>query len=115
MTPKQLTELKNNDILRQRLAKWMAYFCFRDTSKLEALHDRISNEEMKALTIDCVDNCYALVCMIFGTEGGGALIDMLKENDQVKQWNDPEMPPELIEASKLHPFLWELMERATAF
>jgi hypothetical protein len=33
---------------RKRLAKWMAKFCFRNT-KLEELHNRISDEEMKAL------------------------------------------------------------------
>jgi hypothetical protein len=35
-----LQAIQENEILRKRLAKWMARFSFRDT-KLEDLHDRI--------------------------------------------------------------------------
>jgi hypothetical protein len=31
MNPDQLADLKNNDILRKRMAKWMVQFCFRNT------------------------------------------------------------------------------------
>ena len=112
MNPERLSELKNNDLLRKRLAKWMAEFCFRNT-KLEKLHDRISDEEMKELMIDCSNHCYALVCMLFATQKGGELIDILKEHDQVPKWNDPEMPAQLIEASKLLPSILERMGRAS--
>jgi hypothetical protein len=37
MNSPQLNELKNNDILRKRLAKLMAKFCFRDTKILKNL------------------------------------------------------------------------------
>ena len=37
MTPDQLIELKNNPVLRGRLAKFFARECFRN-SKLEDLH-----------------------------------------------------------------------------
>ncbi len=37
MSPDRLAELKDNDLLRKRLAKWMAQFCFRNTT-LEELH-----------------------------------------------------------------------------
>jgi hypothetical protein len=113
MNPDHFAELKNNDILRKRLAKWMAKFCFRDT-KLEGLHDRISDEEMRALMIDCANHCYALVCMVFATEGGNDLIDTLKEHDQVPQWNEPEMPATLIQAAKMQPRLVELLQRKAA-
>jgi hypothetical protein len=110
MNSPQLTELKNNDILRKRLAKLMAKFCFRDT-KLEELHDRISDEEMRALMIDCANHCYALVCMFFATQGGNDLIDMLKEHDQVPHWDEPEMPTSLVEAARRLPSLVNLLKR----
>jgi hypothetical protein len=78
---------------------WMAQFCFRNT-KLEELHDRISDEEMRTLMIDCVNHCYAFLSILFGTQRGNSLIDMLKQHDRVSQWNEPEMPSELIEAAK---------------
>jgi hypothetical protein len=112
MNPDQVAELKNNELLRKRLAKWMAQFCFRDT-KLEQLHDRISDEEMRSLMMDCADHCYAFLCILFGTQGGGELIDMLKQHDQVPQWNDPEMPSELIEASKHLPSILEHVNRTS--
>jgi hypothetical protein len=55
----------------------VAQFCFRNT-KIEELHDRISDEEMKTLMIDCANHCYALVCILFSTQGGNDLIEMLK-------------------------------------
>jgi hypothetical protein len=33
--------------IRKRLAKWMARDCFRQNTKLEGFHDRISEKEMK--------------------------------------------------------------------
>jgi hypothetical protein len=104
MNAPQLKALKNNDILRKRLAKLMAKFCFRDT-KLEELHDRISDEEMKALMIDCANHCYALVCMLFATQGGNDLIDMLKEHDQVPHWDDPGDARHIGTSSKAVPAL----------
>jgi hypothetical protein len=82
MRPDQVAELKNNDVLRGRLAKYLARECFRNT-KLEDLHagqvpvsktgdysdvkvvtpdrqiawndvSRISNSEMKELMIDAI-------------------------------------------------------------
>lgn len=48
-------EIETNDEVRKNLAKWIARNCFRNTS-LEALHDRISQAEMKQLMKDAVDN-----------------------------------------------------------
>ena len=110
MNHNTLRELKHNDLLRKRLAKWMAYFCFRDT-KLEQFHNRFTDDDMKELMIDCADHCYALVCMLFATEGGNGLIESLKEHDQVPQWDDPEMPTLLVEAAMRQPGLVELLER----
>ena len=60
MTPETLAELQNNEVVQKRLAKFMTHFCFRN-SALENLHDRISDDEMKALTIEFVNRSYALV------------------------------------------------------
>jgi hypothetical protein len=38
MNPDQLAELKNNEIVRKRLAKLMAPDCFRYSTKLEDMH-----------------------------------------------------------------------------
>jgi hypothetical protein len=113
MNSPQVKELKNNDILRKRLAKWMTKFCFRDT-KLEELHDRISDEEMKALMMDCANHSYALVCMLFATQGGNDLIEMLNEHDPVPHWIEPQMPASLIRAAKMQPRLVKLLQRRAA-
>jgi hypothetical protein len=42
MTPDQLDELINDEIIRKRLAKWMARDCFRENTELESFHDRIN-------------------------------------------------------------------------
>ena len=91
----------------------MVQLCFRNT-KLEELHDRISDEEMKALMIDCVNHCYAFVSILFSTQGANDLIDMLKESDQVPQWDEPEIPRELIEAPKHLRAVLEHLNRAAA-
>jgi hypothetical protein len=38
MTPEQLAELKNDETLRKRLAKFMARECFRSSPRLEDMH-----------------------------------------------------------------------------
>ena len=57
MNPDQFAELKNNEVVRKRLAKFITHFCFR-SSALENFHDRISDDEMKALMIDVVNRSY---------------------------------------------------------
>ena len=94
------------------MAKWREQFCLRPT-KLEELHDRISDEEMKALMIDCANHCYAFVSILFATQGANDIVDKLKENDQVPQWDEPEMPSGLIEATKHLPAILEHLSRAT--
>jgi hypothetical protein len=112
MDAEHVREIAVDEVLRKRLAKWMARFCFRNT-KLEELHNRISDEEMRALMIDCTDHCYALLSILFGTQGGDSLIDMLKENDQVPQWDEPEMPLKLARASKRLPRILAFLQRET--
>jgi hypothetical protein len=113
MNTKNLAELKHNDLLRKRLAKWMAQFCFRNT-KLEQFHNRFTDDDMKELMIDCADHCYALVCMLFATEGGNGLIESLKEHDQVPEWDDPEVPALLVEAAMRQPDLAKLLDQKAA-
>ena len=71
MTPETLAELKNNETVQKRLAKFMAHFCFRN-SKLEDLHNQISDDEMKDLMIDVVNRGYAFIWAIFASQGGSA-------------------------------------------
>jgi len=108
-----IREIRENDILRKRLAKWMARFCFRN-SKLEELHNRISDEDMKALMIDCVNRCYAFLVVVSDPKATSSLVDMLKQEDTLPQWDEPEMPRDLIEASKKVPDMLEHIKRAKA-
>ena len=48
MTPEQLNDLKQNEVTRKRLAKFMALYCFRNIHMLENLHGagQITQEEV---------------------------------------------------------------------
>src|SRR5688572_8527252 len=126
MKREHLKALKDNELLRKRLAKYMALNCFRNT-ELENLHagmgpsskagdnsdvkvispygeipwnelSRLNDAEMKTLMIDVVNHCHLFLSMLFATRGGEELIESLKEQDPVPQWNDPESPGEWMSA-----------------
>jgi hypothetical protein len=82
-------EIQTNTVVRKRLAKLMAKNCFRNT-RLEDLHSRISDQEMKVLMIDVVDHCYDFL-MELCSPHGDAIIDDLKRRDAVPEWDDPEI------------------------
>lgn len=117
MKPEHLTDLRENEILRKRLAKYMALHCFRNT-ELENLHagiipsskagdysdvkvvspfgeipwkdlSRFDNEEMKVLMIDVVDQCFRFASQLFASPQGDQLVELLKAKDAVPRWNDP--------------------------
>ena len=121
MTAKQLKRLGTNEMLRKRLAKFMAQQCFRNT-ELEKLHagtvpssqagdftdvkvvtpygeipwsqlSRLSDQEMKVLMIDVVNKTYTYLSMLFATSPAAidAIIDGLEQVDMVPHWNDPEI------------------------
>jgi hypothetical protein len=116
MDASHFCELQTNDLVRKRIAKVMALNCFRNT-ELENLHagktartetgdysdvkvvcpdreipwnelSRFNNDEMKAVMIDVVDHCYDFLTELFGVDGD-ALIEKLKLQDDVPNWNDP--------------------------
>lgn len=64
------SRLSGNLLLQKRLAKFIVRFCFRDNTPLENLHadpdSRITQEEMKALMIAAVQNCYTVVGLLCG-------------------------------------------------
>jgi hypothetical protein len=103
MTPDTLAEIKSNDDIRKRMAKWMAHFCFRN-SNLEGLHDRISQDEMKALMIDVVNRSYLFIWIIFNSQASSEMIDILKQGDHLppdwSHWNDSEVSDELLKSAK---------------
>jgi hypothetical protein len=117
MTPEQLAELRNNEVVRKRLAKLMASQCFRN-SMLEDFHggtvpssrsadysdvkvvtpygeipwndlSRLSDKEMKALMIDAVNRSYRFLSELFDSPYGDAVIEALKSGDPLPEWNDP--------------------------
>ena len=96
----QLKEVESNDEVRKNLAKWIVHDCFRNTKTLEALHDRISDDEMKALMKEAVNNAYYLLTMLFSpSEYTNQVIDLLKSKDNLTDqgwstWEDPELSNE---------------------
>ena len=115
-----LHEIASNNLIRKRLAKWMALRCFRN-SRLEDFHagihpnsktgdyadvkvvspygdipwerlSRLSDDEMRALMIDVVNRSYALLGELFDPAAGRAIIARLKQRDELPRWNDPEEP-----------------------
>ena len=103
MNPDQLAELKNNEIVRKRLAKFMTHFCFRN-SALENFHDRISDDEMKALMIDVVNRSYLFLWILIKSQASNDIIEILKHGDHLpsdwSHWNDPEVPDEMVKGAK---------------
>jgi hypothetical protein len=104
-----LQEIQHNEVLRKRLAKWMAHFSFRNT-KLESFDDRFSQDEMKELIVDVVNHSYLFLSILFATEKSNEIIEMLEREAQPPQWNEPEIPDGWREAAKnldqlLHPLL----------
>jgi hypothetical protein len=110
-----LQELRENELVRKRLAKLMALECFRN-SKLEDFHagtfpssqaddysdvkvvspygeiawnnlSRLSDDEMKALMIDVVDRCDRFLASLIVSPK--AIIEALKERDPISKWHDP--------------------------
>ena len=117
MKIKSLEEIRNNEVVRKRVAKVMARDCFRNT-KLEDYHagvfpssetgdysdvrvvspygaipwgrlSRLSDEEMKALMIDVVNHCYDFLTVLFSPRGD-TIVEHLKQHDVVAIWQDPE-------------------------
>ena len=119
MNPKHIREIQTNEILRKRLAKYIALHCFRNTDVLEDLHSgevptsesgdysdvkvitpygeipwsdlsRFDNSEMKAMMIDVVNHCDQVLAILFSTPVGDKLIEELGRRDLVPHWHDPE-------------------------
>jgi hypothetical protein len=119
MNPKHIREIQTNEVLRKRLAKYIALHCFRNTDVLEELHSgevpisesgdysdvkvvtpdreipwsdlsRFGNSEMKAMMIDVVNHCDQVLAILFSTPVGDRLIEELGRRDLVPNWSDPE-------------------------
>jgi hypothetical protein len=92
MTSQQLDELLKDEVVRKRLAKWMARDCFRENTELESFHDRITDSEMKELMIGVVNNCCLFLSILSNAEASAALLELMKLGDPLPQWNDPKLP-----------------------
>jgi len=118
MNVKNIVEIKNNALVKKRLAKYIALHCFRN-SELENLHagvvpatntgdysdvkvvspqeeipwadvSRFNDREMKELMIEVVSRCYKMLNVLYNSSKGDTLIEFLKENDPCLDWNDPQ-------------------------
>jgi hypothetical protein len=117
MTIEPAREISSNPELRKRLAKYLAQQCFRNTL-LEDLHagitpnsqtgdytdvvvrspygeipwprlSRLSDEEMKALMIDVVNQTYRALTVLFDNRLGSELVKILAQQDLLPRWNEP--------------------------
>jgi hypothetical protein len=116
-----LRAIRDDEVLRKRLAKLMAQRCFRNT-KLEDLHagvvpdtkagdysdvkvvspfgeipwprlSRLSDDEMRELMIDVVDHCYAFLTDLLAQPEGSQLIEQIRVRDPLPRWNEPVLRP----------------------
>ncbi len=115
-----LKALVTDPVMQQRLAKYMALRCFRNTV-LEEFHcgkriqsetgdytdvtvhtpsdvipwkdvSRLNDSEMKALMVDVVNCSYKFIHDLFDEEKGGQLLLELAERDPAPQWDTPQLP-----------------------
>jgi hypothetical protein len=115
-----LKNLRSDEMLQKRLAKFMALHCFRNTA-LEDLHagtfpstasgdysdvnvispfgdipwprlSRFDDAEMRELMIDVVSRCYAFVKVLVDKEKSHHLLEALKDYDVSPEWNEPAVP-----------------------
>jgi hypothetical protein len=76
MTPDQLTELVQNDVLRGRLSKYLVRECLRQ-----------AGSETKEIIPDVINDIDRLLGAIFASS---EIVDALKEHDPVPEWKDPD-------------------------
>jgi hypothetical protein len=102
MTPNELAELKNDEALRKRLAKFLARECFRNSRKLEEMHTdgKIGQEDMKELMIEAVNRTYLYLSVILANKASAEIIEYLEEHDPVPNWGEPEMPDDVLRDAK---------------
>jgi hypothetical protein len=110
-----LQEIRENELVRKRLAKLMARECFRN-SKLEDFHagafpssqaddysdvkvvspygeiawnnlSRLNDAEMKTLMIDVVNRCDRFLAALLVSPR--EIIEELKRRDPIPKWHDP--------------------------
>jgi hypothetical protein len=110
-------KIRDNEVVRKRLAKLMALRCFRNTC-LEDLHagrvphaqtgdytdvrvvdsereipwvelSRLSDREMETLMIEVVDHCYDFLTMLYGSAAADEVIAELTLHDPLPEWHDP--------------------------
>lgn len=91
MDKKYWSEIQNNEIVKKRLAKLMAKYCFRNL-ELENLHGgpkfRFNDDEMKELMKDLVNNCYDFLNHLFSSRGH-IVVEKLKQKDYFPEWDEP--------------------------
>jgi len=119
MNPKHIREIQTNEVLRKRLAKFIALHCFRNTDMFEDLHSgevpisesgdysdvkvitpdgeipwsnlsRFDDREMKAMMIEVANRCDQVLAILFSTPTGDKLIEELGKRDLVSYSNNPQ-------------------------
>jgi hypothetical protein len=84
-------EIQKNEVVRKRLAKKIARDCFRD-GEFENFHSRnaeLDNDAVKAIMADAVNRTYVFLSKLSNAMGD-MIVERLKEQDDVPNWDDPE-------------------------
>jgi hypothetical protein len=109
-----LKDIETNDEVRKNLAKWIVHDCLRNDTGLEALHDRISDDEMKSMMIRAVNNTYLFLTVLLFSPAGktNEIIDLLKSKDNLhmQAWNKWDDPVLLEDRIKSHADLYRLLQ-----
>jgi hypothetical protein len=56
-------------------------------------------DEMKEIMISMSNNSLLFISALFTTEKSNEVINLLEEKDQIPEWDDPEIPDELLKGA----------------
>jgi hypothetical protein len=62
----------------------------------------IGQEDMKELMIEVVNRTYLYLSVIFANKASAEIIEYLEEHDPVPNWDEPEMPDDVLKDAKRH-------------
>jgi hypothetical protein len=84
-------EIQKNEVVRKRLAKKIVRECFRD-GEFEEFHSRLAeldDDAVKAIMGDAVNRTYVILSKLSNAMGD-MIVERLKEQDDVPDWDDPD-------------------------
>lgn len=84
-------EIQKNEVVRKRLAKRIVRECFRD-GEFENIHANaveLDDDAVQAIMTDAVNRTHVFLSKLSNAMGD-LIVERLKEQDDVPDWDDPE-------------------------